>query len=67
MFCAGYLVGGIDACKGDSGGPAIAKIADRYFIFGIVSWGIGCAHKNKLGVYTNVTHYENWIRKNMHE
>jgi len=43
----------------------LVKLHDRYFVFGIVSWGIGCAHKDKLGVYTNVTHYQKWIFKNL--
>ena len=77
MFCAGHLVGGIDACKGDSGGPAIALHNGRYVLnpfpdviffrfyqYGIVSWGIGCANINKLGVYTNVTHYTGQVSTN---
>jgi len=47
MFCAGDLEGKKDACKGDSGGPAVAEIQGRATLLGITSWGYGCGRPNK--------------------
>ncbi|XP_042534308.1 transmembrane protease serine 11B-like [Dipodomys spectabilis] len=62
MLCAGYLSGEADACQNDSGGP-LAYIDSRkiWHVVGIVSWGEGCAKKNKPGVYTRVSSYHDWI------
>ncbi|XP_020816081.1 seminase-like [Drosophila serrata] len=49
MICAGVR-GSKDACLYDSGGPLVYNKE----ICGIVSFGIGCAHKNYPGVYTDV-------------
>uniref|UniRef100_T1IYD9 Peptidase S1 domain-containing protein n=1 Tax=Strigamia maritima TaxID=126957 RepID=T1IYD9_STRMM len=62
FICAGRPGGGIDSCEGDSGGPMVIRGTDqRWFIAGIISWGIGCAEPNQPGVYTRVSRFRDWI------
>ncbi|XP_063570684.1 trypsin-3-like [Pongo abelii] len=58
MFCVGFLEGGKDSCQGDSSGPVVSKGK----LQGVVSWGYGCALKNRPGVYTKVYNYVDWIK-----
>ncbi|XP_044095800.1 urokinase-type plasminogen activator [Neovison vison] len=61
MLCAADPQWETDSCQGDSGGPLVCSIQGRLTLTGIVSWGSGCAMKDKPGVYTRVSHFLPWI------
>ncbi|KAL9910555.1 uncharacterized protein ACN427_005164 isoform 2-T13 [Glossina fuscipes fuscipes] len=65
MFCAGHKRGRIDTCAGDSGGPLLCRDTTRpnhpWTIFGITSFGDGCAKRNKFGIYAKVPNYVDWV------
>ncbi|XP_036591670.1 urokinase-type plasminogen activator [Trichosurus vulpecula] len=62
MVCAAHPEWTSDACQGDSGGPLVCPTDGRMTLVGVVSWGLGCAEKNKPGVYARVSHFLPWIR-----
>jgi secreted trypsin-like serine protease len=65
MFCAGFPKGGIDACLGDSGGPADTRIFGTNTLVGIVSWGHGCGVAMKYSIYTRVAQVAEWANETM--
>lgn len=67
VICAGVLTGGMDTCQGDSGGPLMypEQTAQdfRFYVIGVVSYGVGCARAEIPGVYTNVANFIDWIEE----
>jgi len=66
MICAGLPEGGKDSCQGDSGGPFFSNESpETRELLGVVSWGIGCGRAGYPGVYTEVSHFVEWITETM--
>lgn len=69
FVCAGGERGS-DTCQGDGGSPLVcpvqgeAETDSRYYLAGIVAWGIGCGNETPA-VYVNVAAFRKWIDAQM--
>ncbi|KAE8613612.1 hypothetical protein XENTR_v10007785 [Xenopus tropicalis] len=55
----------LQQAKGDSGGPLICKMEERYYLVGVVSWGSSECNVNAPGVYTLTSAFMDWISQHM--
>ena len=63
MRCAGYAHGGTDACQGDSGGSLVCSRDGKWYMIGVVSWGLECARKGIYGVYADLMDLKYWVQE----
>lgn len=63
VMCA--AASGKDTCQGDSGGPLGRVVNGQFVLYGITSFGYGCAVRNKPGVYTEVSKHYDWIKQSL--
>lgn len=72
-FCGGYENQGKSPCAGDSGGGfyTFDTLSESWIVYGIICGSLvgteyGC-DVNKFSVYTNVSWFIDWLKKNMEE
>lgn len=66
VICAGFREAIADACRGDSGGPLLARDGEGYIQVGLVSGGNYCHQDgDHYGTYSRVSAYQDWIRATM--
>nr|XP_039270950.1 plasminogen-like isoform X2 [Styela clava] len=66
MMCGGKIDGGVDTCRGDSGGPFMCQRCDscEWYLAGVTAFGgYQCGSPKIPGVYMRITHYEDWINE----
>ena len=62
QFCAGNVYKRKDTCNGDSGGPLLKLVNNRWTLMGVVSNGdVSCSG---TGIYINVPFFYDWIQSN---
>ncbi|XP_038222132.1 serine protease snake-like [Zerene cesonia] len=70
QMCAGKILGGVDTCHGDSGGPLQVQLKETqhegtmHMVIGVTSFGFQrnkCGQKEQPGVYTKVASFIDWI------
>jgi len=54
-----------DACTGDSGGPLVCEASGGFTLYGVTSWGKGCAGERHPGVWARVHTVLDWIDMEM--
>ncbi|KAM8710791.1 hypothetical protein ACLKA7_017426 [Drosophila subpalustris] len=71
VVCAGVLSGGKDTCQGDSGGPLMTSEGVssqmRFYLIGVVAYGVGCARPEVPGVYTSTQFFMDWILQKLED
>jgi len=61
-ICAGPMVPNKSTCFGDSGGPLVCKQGDKWYQYGIVSFGWSCTEGSPTG-FANVAYLLPWIEQ----
>lgn len=68
MMCASapkFKKGGQDTCQGDSGGPLFRWEDGEMVLYGVTSFGEGCARKKSGGWYAKVSFFQEVITTHM--
>lgn len=40
------------------------SLTGRWYVVGLVTWGVNCAQTDVPGVYARISYFRNWIDRN---
>jgi len=68
MICGAQPGTLMSGCHGDSGGPYVCKIGNRWELHGAVSWGSSrCDAKDTYTVFANIVYFKGWIEQKVND
>uniref|UniRef100_I3L7Z2 tryptase n=1 Tax=Sus scrofa TaxID=9823 RepID=I3L7Z2_PIG len=66
MICASAQWG-TDTCQVNSGGSLVCQVNKTWIQMGVMSWSFICRQRRLPGIYTSISHFTDWIKRQVND
>uniref|UniRef100_A0A8D1HIH2 tryptase n=1 Tax=Sus scrofa TaxID=9823 RepID=A0A8D1HIH2_PIG len=66
MICASAQWG-TDTCQSNSGGSLVCQVNKTWIQMGVMSWSFICRQRRLPGIYTSISHFTDWIKRQVND